>query len=344
MLKKLIILCLAGFVPAFSTANVINLSEDAPKVYTVKKGDTLWDIAGLYFEEPWHWPSLWNNNPNIDDPNLIFPGDRLRLSFKNGNPILIRTKGKSEGQTWPINGVPESVLRQYLTYDTLILETDLHFAPRVLGSQDGWSYLSTRAPFYVDLPVKDQEWFVYRIGNQFERELDGEIIKMMSLKKIAKAKLNRALAEISEMQLIEQTQEVRPNDILLPAVGKKTGSIFFPRPAPIGTIGNMVGHLYGSKYVGLRQIVVVDLGLKDGLNAGDTLSAQLPGSSLKGGKGVMRYTTDIDNIHEPVVTQLPPRSAGTLLVIHSYPYFSLAMVAESKQPLSAPMKVISVGG
>ena len=344
MLKNLIIFFLAGLVPALSIANIINLSDDAPKVYTVKKGDTLWDIAGLYFEKPWYWPSLWNNNPNIHDPNLIFPGDRLRLSYKNGNPILIRTKGKSEGQTWPINGAPESVLRQYLTYDTLILKEKLHSVPRVLGSQDGWSYLSTRAPFYVDLPLKDQDWFVYRTGNQFERQFKGKTIQMVSLKKIAKAKLNRTLAEISEMQLIEQTQEVRPNDILLPATGKKTGSIFYPRPAPLGTIGNMVGHLYGSKYVGLRQIVVLDLGLKDGLSAGDTLSAQLPGSSLKGGKGVMRYTKETDTVHEPIVTQLPPHIAGTLLVIHSYPYFSLAMVAESKQPLSAPMKVISVGG
>lgn len=343
MLKKLLIFCFTGALSVFAWANALYLSDDAPEVYTVKRGDTLWDIAGLYLDKPWNWPALWHKNPNIDNPHLIYPGDILRLSYEDGKPILTRTKGSSEERAWPINGVPESVLRQYLTYDTLIEDIDVNRAPRVLGSQEGWSYLSMRAPFYVDLPVTSQAWFIYRVGEKFERKFEGKTIKMRSLKQVGEAEVVAVLDDMSEMKLIKQTQEIKPNDILLPALRNKTGDIIYPRAAPLGLIGNMVGHLYGSKYVGLRQIVVIDLGLEDGLVAGDTLSAQLPGSSLKGGRGKMRYITGIDNEIEPVFTQLPARSAGTLLVIHSYPYFSLAMVANAEQPLSAPMTVISVG-
>lgn len=347
MVKKIFTLCLTGLLSASVTAGAVRLSEGAPEVYTVKKGDTFWGIAGLYLDKPWHWPKLWQKNPDIENPHLIYPDDVLRLSYQNGTPILQSARAqrlKSKTDAWPINGAPQSVLRQYLTYDSLVDENAVTQAPRVLGSPEGWRYLSMREPFYVDAPLENQQWFVYRVASKFERQLGDKTVQMTSLKKVAEAKLLSVIDDISEMQLIKQTQEVKLNDILLTAVAAKTGDIFHPSAAPSGLAGNMIGHLYGSKYVGLRQIVVVDLGTEDGLEPGNTLSAQIPGTLLKGGRGNMRYTTSVDNEAEPIVTQLPDRSVGTLLVIRSYPHFSLAMVADAEQPLSTPMTVIAAGG
>jgi len=49
------------------------------KVHIIQKGDTLWDLAGHYFNNPLLWPSIFQANPYIGDPNLIYPGDPLRL-------------------------------------------------------------------------------------------------------------------------------------------------------------------------------------------------------------------------------------------------------------------------
>ncbi|HKJ87358.1 MAG TPA: LysM domain-containing protein, partial [Gammaproteobacteria bacterium] len=69
-----------------------DLRADAPTVYTVKKGDTLWDIAATFLNSPWRWQELWDRNPYISNPDLIYPGDRLRLRMVNGKPRLTRQR------------------------------------------------------------------------------------------------------------------------------------------------------------------------------------------------------------------------------------------------------------
>ena len=47
--------------------------------YTVKKGDTLWDLSHKFSNTPYLWPDLWSNNSQITNPHLIYPGQRIRL-------------------------------------------------------------------------------------------------------------------------------------------------------------------------------------------------------------------------------------------------------------------------
>jgi len=72
----------------------VELNEDVPETYIVKKGDTLWGISGMYLKEPWLWPELWDANPQIDNPHLIFPGDELYLVWIDGQPRLRLRRGR----------------------------------------------------------------------------------------------------------------------------------------------------------------------------------------------------------------------------------------------------------
>lgn len=55
-------------------------SSSNKSVYIVKKGDSLWYIAGKQYVNPFMWPIIyWTNQRQIKDPDLIFPKQELQI-------------------------------------------------------------------------------------------------------------------------------------------------------------------------------------------------------------------------------------------------------------------------
>jgi hypothetical protein len=50
------------------------------RIHTVAKGDTLWDISNAYLGTPWVWPSVWQDNEEIQNPHRISPDDRIWIT------------------------------------------------------------------------------------------------------------------------------------------------------------------------------------------------------------------------------------------------------------------------
>jgi hypothetical protein len=59
--------------------NDIHPVPGTPDEYTIQKGDTLWDLSQKFLNNPWYWPKIWSQNPSIENPHWIYPGNKLRI-------------------------------------------------------------------------------------------------------------------------------------------------------------------------------------------------------------------------------------------------------------------------
>ncbi|MEN8213929.1 MAG: LysM peptidoglycan-binding domain-containing protein [Pseudomonadota bacterium] len=116
-------------------AMAVQLRDGHPNEVIVTRGDTLWDISGRFLEHPWEWPRLWKNNPSINNPHLIYPGDRLRLTWVNGQPRLVRHRGRGKGS--PIGIVSLRELRTFLSRPYLLDDATIETSGYIIGFREG---------------------------------------------------------------------------------------------------------------------------------------------------------------------------------------------------------------
>ena len=62
-----------------SAGNIQAQNTASGEEYIIQKDDTLWSISGSRLEDPFLWPKLWNINPHISNPDLIYPGEKIRI-------------------------------------------------------------------------------------------------------------------------------------------------------------------------------------------------------------------------------------------------------------------------
>lgn len=77
--------------------------------YTVKKGDTLWDLSKRFNNNAWKWPGMWKDNEPMTNPHLIYPGQKIKLFYRNDMDRLkkihadsLKDPGKSVGAVDPV--------------------------------------------------------------------------------------------------------------------------------------------------------------------------------------------------------------------------------------------------
>ena len=96
--SALIAACAAAQQVAQQGVPVGELAPDAPDSYTVKRGDTLWGISGMFLRRPWRWPELWGMNMQaIANPHLIYPGQVLHLDKRDGYARLSTARPMGDG-------------------------------------------------------------------------------------------------------------------------------------------------------------------------------------------------------------------------------------------------------
>lgn len=257
----------------------VELNPSAPETYTVRRGDTLWDIAGRYLRDPWRWPELWEANREIQDPYLIFPGDVLRLQYVDGAPRLalerpLRTvrlspQVRSTALEVPVPTIPVGAIAPFLTRPYVLSEAEIDAAPYVVGFPDRRVIGGLSDEAYVrsilDASV-GQRFGVVRPGEAYRDPRSGAILGFQA-QFVADAVLDRP-GDPAKLRLTSVAQEAGIGDRVLPAPDEEAVVNFYPQPAPAGVQGQLISVLNGVSQIGQFNVVVLNLGEEQGLARG----------------------------------------------------------------------------
>ena len=339
---------------AFSVnADTLTLRKDHPERYVVQKGDTLWDISGRFLTKPWLWPKLWNMNRQIKDPHWIYPGDRLRLTWVNGQPRLVleqsdfrdgkkvirlSPKMRVEEKQAPVSVVEFSEIAPFLKADAVVDNSaEFNKAPYVLGENDDSSiYMSQGQTIHVrGKPDINTTYGVYHQGNLYKDEQTGEELGQQ-LELVGVVQPEELFSNnTAAVKVLSSFSEIRRGDRLLPMLNESSIDAFFvPQPGNLPKPAHIIDIPMKSTYVGRYDTVILDKGARENLKPGDVFGIVRPGAEVvDNGPDNVIYEQDGtagEKLMNKEKMTLQSDHIGEVMVVKVYQKTSLAIIMNSK--------------
>ena len=315
----------------------IELNPSHPDSYVVKRGDTLWDISAMFLKQPWFWPEIWYVNPQIEDPHLIYPGDILTLVYVDGQPQLRMQRGgggnvssggtvrlspemRSEGRDAAITTIPFQTIQPFLRGGTIMSKKEAESLPYVVAFRDHIVAGAGHEVFVRDLDDSaplGKEYFVLRMLDEVTDPDNGKSLGYEVLF-IGKAE-KRASGDPDTLFLTDTDREARRGD-KVQAVDLQLPMTFFPSAPDREVAGTIVSVIDGVSRIGQYQMVILNRGLKDGLESGSVLAVWQKGETVRDRFSTKAFGEKVD---------LPDALGGNVMVVKAYEDVSYALVMEA---------------
>ncbi|SFR65686.1 Nucleoid-associated protein YgaU, contains BON and LysM domains [Marinobacter daqiaonensis] len=308
--------------------------SDHPERYTVKKGDTLWDISSRFLNNPWYWPEIWHVNPQVNNPHLIYPGDELVLVYIDGKPRLTKSssgvvrlspKVRSEPIDTPIPAIPLEAIDSFLTDTRIVTEEELEGAPYVLEGTEGRIVMGALDRLYARGEAPARSVGVFRRGRAYTDPDTGEFLGLEA-RSIGDGDITAENGDVLTVDLTRTREEVRIKDRLLKREDRRINTSFTPSAPDTQIDGKMIDVESGVTQIGQYNVVVLNRGERDGLEEGNVLSVFQAGGKAK------------DPVTGEMVA-LPDERAGLLMVFRTYEKLSYGLILTATRALSVGDKV-----
>ncbi|MBB3139495.1 LysM peptidoglycan-binding domain-containing protein [Halomonas organivorans] len=308
------------------------LRDDAPDRYTVVRGDTLWDIAGRFLRHPWQWPEVWQVNPQIENPHLIYPGDTVTLHDCGGRPCLGLERGRNVVRLSPemravprreaIAPIPLETVRPFLRDHRVVGDPEsLGELAYVVAGDDGRLISGAGDRFYARgrVPAGGRVG-IYRPGERYRDEASGELLGL-ELESVGEARRVRQEEDIAVLEATRASREIRNDDVLLPLEAGFPAAGFQPRAPSQSIDGRILAVPDGVRFFGRRQMVALDRGSRDGLAPGHVLAVERRGEL-------------VDDPRSGEMLRLPGEEAGLVMVVRAFEKMSYGLVMRASRPLA----------
>ena len=313
-------------------ADELQINPNHPEQYTVVKGDTLWDISAKFLRQPWRWPQLWRNNPQIKDPHWIYPGDTVYFSYVNGEPTLSFSPSAGVGQQpdldpairessieQAVRVIPSDAIAQFLSSPKVVAADELANAPYVIGFAGEHLVAGSGDRVYVRA-IENPEGLNYTIYRQGPPYISPETQEVLGYEAVYVADTTLdATGDPATLRIDKSAGEVRRGDRLMVSKAGQMALNYFPKPPEKAISGTILRVLNGVTQIGQHDIVVIDKGIADGLEAGHVLDVYRKG----------RVLLDTVKSESAESIKMPDELAGVLMVFRPFERVSYALVMEA---------------
>ncbi|MCF7221564.1 LysM peptidoglycan-binding domain-containing protein [Marilutibacter chinensis] len=342
---------------------------DHPDTYVVKRGDTLWDIAGKFLQKPWLWPEIWQANPQISNPHLIYPGDVISLAYLNR--VGVEPGPREEA---PINAIPLADVEAFLK-DLSVVDS-VEGMPYVVGLEEDRLRGAQGQAIYaagLDSAQPGERYTVVRPMQRYTRldrtnccdlfhsdDLDfrgkrhhidfenawtnavtpdnGSELLGYELVKLTNATVSRGVVdgvEVVTLVVDDAGREIRVGDRLVPVQAQPYDLQFFPH-APAQTLeygrARILAVADTLKHGGRRDVVALSVGARDGVDNGTVFSSWREGSNA-----VDRVKVGDDRseylVGDASRARLPDEFAGHIMVFRTFDKVSYGLVMDGIRPI-----------
>jgi hypothetical protein len=364
MIRKLFVLLAGMLVTVAVYAAGAQLRADHPDTYTVHRGDTLWDISAKFLSKPWLWPEIWQANPQVRNPHLIYPGDVLNLSFINGGPRLgLQPRVRTESDAVP--AIPLSELKMFLK-DMRVLDSNaVSAAPYVVGLEESRLRGTVGQNVYVRglQGAPGQRWAIVRpthvfrgfnqgdpgsadlVGHTMDSNAamvnapwsensrnDGHYGKGHDLgvevSVIGMAETLR-MGDPSTLLLLDSTMEIRSGDRIMPVDDAPYDAYYYPHaPKSVPDHAHVIGFADAMDAVGSRQVVMLSIGSQDGVDNGQTYAVYEPGEKIHDDVASNSWNRGIGKR-----VTLPDEYVGHVMVFRTFNRVSYGLVMDGLRPV-----------
>ena len=334
---------------AAATAEPVPLAADAPNRYVVKRGDTLWDIAGTFLRDPWFWPEIWQVNPQIANPHLIYPGDVLSLIYVDGQPRLLLERGISSVRLGPeireqrldeaINTIAYEQIASFLTRGIVLERNEINSLPYMLASRGDHLVSAAGNDIYVreasgsraaELRGFGSRYSVVKVGDALVDPDDGDVLGYEATY-VGQGKIRRG-GDPATLRLNDSTREATAGDRLIDQ-DIDIPLNFFPKPPEAEVDGRIISVVDGVSLIGQWQVLVINRGRRHGVSPGVVLSVFDAGEYVRD-----RFTDGTkfgpSSLFGGERVRLPDERAGTIMVFKSYDRISYALVMEAESEIA----------
>lgn len=374
MIKKILMLLAGMLVTVVVYAAGAQLRNGHPDSYTVRRGDTLWDISAKFLAKPWLWPEIWQANPQVHNPHLIYPGDVLNLSFVNGgNEPTLTLQPSVHRESAAVTAIPLADLSMFLKDMRVMDSSAVSSAPYVVGLEEARLRGAVGQNLYVRglQGEAGQRWAIVRPSHVF-RAFPRDVSRPPESSIVADpVDSNAALANApwdedtrnnghfghgkdvgvevsvigmaetlrmgdpSTLLLLDSNREIRSGDRVMPIDDKPYDPYFFPHPPKsVPDTARVIGLVDALHAEGSRQVVALSVGARDGIDNGTTFTMEEPGQTIHDDVAGSRWSKRMSQ-----KVTLPDEYVGHVMVFRTFDHVSYGLIMDGLRPVHIGAKL-----